>query len=239
MTLETEEKVVEDPTTEANVPVSEDIKELLTSMNEKVDSQNALAKIMANPAVRQVIEAQERGEEIEIRTKAEEQVSEVPNPLDMPDFEEMSNAEIVKYMMKVLPTMASSQVDPKIENLSGQLKQVLDYIQRNERTSVDSEISKVSEKYSDFDRYRPAMHQLSMSNPGLSVEELYLIARARSGDAEVPNPKMLSEKPTESAVRPLVERPKRTTPLPQGTPGARQLLSEAVKKIIVDSDEPA
>jgi hypothetical protein len=94
---------------------------------------------------------------------------------------------------------------------------------------VSSEISEAKKKYSDFEQMMPKMAELNKEVKGVSVDELYFLAKVRSGLPLVTQEKIETERPdgSQSAAnaRPRYKRPENI----RGGRGMQDILSAALK----------
>jgi hypothetical protein len=123
-----------------------------------------------------------------------------------PDVEAMTNSQLVKYMVKTLTTTLGSSVSGRVDErinalkseLAPQLAGVVAATQQQQKARVQGEIESVKAKYSDFDQMRPKMVELNKSIQGLTVEELYLMSKVRSGLPMVTQKQIETERPVEA-----------------------------------------
>ena len=196
------------------------VAEKLAKIEAKVNDSSMLAKILADPDVRQILEAKQKGEKIKVvEDKLERQVV-----VDDVDYEELSNKELAKQILSDVTTNIDTTLASKLEPLTEAIKNFEGYVGGVEAETVGKQIKKAQEKYDDFNVYVPDMKELNKLNPSLVVEELYLIAKRRKLG---PMDKSISsEKPTSSSAK--VAARKRAAPLPKGRAGFSQLLNEAL-----------
>lgn len=184
---------------EANEKVVEDAPEDFTEVGETPvvppqktdDSGKALIELLADPQVAAILAARKAGEPVEVvRTRANEPVESEP----IMNAEELEDLDPdVRKVMDALTKHITSSIEPLREKV-GALENIASTYQQN---IVGQQIKTVESQHKDFDKYRPAMAELSRNEgAGLGVEELYLIAKSRAGDLTLTNPSTDSEKPT-------------------------------------------
>ena len=209
----------------------DEMSEKLKMLETKVNDTGVLAKLMADPDVRALLEAKQRGEKIKLVQEnafEQETTSKQENDFtDVVDYDSMTNSDLVKHITNKVLKSFDSSLGKKLEPLNQVIKQLSSYVDNNEAKTVNQQIEQAKKKYSDFDTYLPEMRELNKVNPELAVEELYLISKMRKvGPAAL---SVSTEKPTSTSAK-VVEK-KRSTPLPKGKAGFDQLLSEALDKI--------
>ena len=165
-----------------------------------------LASMVADPEIQAILAARRENREVKVvdaqatdngEVEAEEaRVSELDKELENLD-------EDTRQIVRVLDKHLTSRLAPVTEEL-GILKKIAEGY---ERKAVTDKITEVADKHPDFHKYRSKMAEISRAEgAGLAVEELYLLAKFRSGDVD------LSPASTDS------ERP---TPTPRRGPGAK------------------
>jgi len=202
-----------------------DMASKLSSLEKKVEGTEVVAKLLADPDVRELLEAKQRGEKV--RLVMGEEPAKIENSIDEADLEAMSNRELAGHILKSLSKNLDGVLVSKLEPLTKTLKNLESYIGNNEAKTVVQQIEEGRKKYSDFNDYVPAMQELNKVNPGLSIEELYLISRKRKVGPEVAG--LATERPTSSSTK-VVEK-KRDVPLPRGKAGFDILIGEALDKL--------
>jgi len=222
------------------VNIEEQIAQRLSQVETKVSETQALAKILADPEVRQVLEAKQRGEKVSLVVGDAEPPPKPVVPLDdiedTTDYDSLSNkdlaAHINKKMIKTIEAVVARSLDPvfnAVKNLGG-------LVQNNEAREVSQQIDRVKKKYPDFDNFIPDMQQLNKQNPGLSVEELYMISKIRKRPIEDVKPaNVATEKPTTTSFR--AKDSTKTKPIPPGNVGFSSILSEALNRLEIPEIE--
>lgn len=101
--------------------------------------------------------------------RREEAVSE-PGVVRLPaNIEDMSNAQLVQYIMET----GGGQIREEMQDMRVAIQTV----------SLVQEIDKCERKHDDFWDYEPEVRKLAMENPSLSIEQAYKLAKANKGDA--------------------------------------------------------
>ncbi len=171
----TDDETSEETTdSETNDDVSDRIK--------KIEEDQTLMKVLADPDVQRVLEMKKTGKQIDVKERAEEKDPE----FDVPDDDPAS--ELLKKI--------SGLMDRKLNPLKDRVEVVEKVAQHVQTNEVNGQIDKVKSKHGDFEQYKEKMILLSQENPGLNVEELYLMAKMRAGKLNLAEPSTFSEKPT-------------------------------------------
>lgn len=209
---------------EAKGQREQEIAERLKSIEANVSGNTEVAKLMADPDVRALLEAKQAGRKVKLVAD-----DVAPPEEDEPDFNNMSNTDLVKHLGKVVVRAASEAAEKRMAGMEGQLTEVMRYIQTSETTGVQKQIETMKAKFPDFDNLRKTMAEINRATPGHSVEELYVLAKVREGGLEGLQSGLGSERPTGSTARPP-RKQQRKVPLPTGRRGFAALLDEALSK---------
>ena len=217
--------------------VEEEISEKLGTLLERTEGEKALlARLIANPQVRKLMEAEQSGKRLKLIEEGAEKptggISDLPSGAsmdlsDVEDLEDLPRAQFGKDLVEKVSGVLEGVVGKSLAGLKGDLETVKSYIQDQEKAVVNKEIAQAREAHSDWDNYRKEMLGLHQTHPSLGAEDLYVLAKAKTGDKV--SPKVETEKPAASAGRP--SRTVRKAPLPPGRAGMQQLLNEASGKI--------
>jgi len=197
----------------------------LEAVKAQVQESNLMAKLISDPDFRAVLEAKQRGEKVRVET------GEKPTPKveDQPevDLDDLPPSKLAKHVLTQVSTMIEQAVERKLGPLSQKVEGVEGKLKEDEGKKVKKEVEALQEKYEDFDLHRQGMMEVNKVNPELSVEELYLIAKARaSGGTPKKGPRTETERPSTSSTRPPLKPDK----VPNTQEGFRTLLQRALDK---------
>lgn len=224
--------------------------ERLSRIERSVSEGPTLAKLLQNPGVRAVLEAERTGKKVKVVNEEDEVEAERSrvanrdpfNGKKDEDIEKMSTKELASFLLeqtKASVTSASSaELKKMLEPLMNRLNGLEEYATNKEAGSVKEKIAAVAKKNIDFEEHRAAMVEIQKSNPNLGIEQLLLLARVNAGkDPKGPKASGLqSERPTGG-----LGKAKREQKEYLGQNGFNALLAEALKNkdILgsVDSDE--
>jgi hypothetical protein len=217
------------PVLEQNTRLSEVLEKLNQQVtNPPADSQSA--RLLADPMIREYLSLKAAGKEV--RLLPAEAVKQ-PEPTPDPDFETMTNGELMKYMIskvsELTDTRAKSIAESEVSRLRDQvtphLNAVVAHTAESEQLRVKSQIEAAKAAHPDFDQMRPKMVELNKSTPGLSVEELYVLAKVRSGLPLISQNELATERPSVlPGNRERYSRPKDTN----GSAGFERLMDAAL-----------
>ncbi len=223
--------------TEAEIKAAAEKKESdlalkLQHLETKVEGTEVLAQILADPDVRALLEAKQKGEKVKVvSAKQKEAVAKIAGFGDDVDFDALSNKQLADHMLKHFTTNIDAVFASKLEPITKVLKSLESYVGNTEAKTVAQRITEAKAKYSDFDTFVPDMQKLNKTSPDLSIEELYLISKRRkAGPADT---KAESERPSTSPAK-MPEKKKRDVPLPKGNAGFSILMSEALDALKLD-----
>jgi len=197
----------------------------LEALNNDAKVRAQEARLLTDPNIREYLEARSRGEDVQIGPRVVEKV--VDEKLDL---ETLTNTQLVDHLNKLIGQSVGSLVDSKLKDFGSKLTPVLQNLEAHTKSQqsqeINSQISRVKEKYTDFDQLKPKMAEINQSVQGLTVEELYHLTKARlGGSATVTREKLETERPTVPSGRRGRENPGSY----RGRSGFSGLLDEALK----------
>ena len=201
----------------------------LQNLESKVEGTEVLAKILADPDVRTLLEAKQKGEKVKVVSAKEKVSTKMAGLSDDVDFDALSNKQLVDHMLKHVTSNLDAVFAAKLEPISKVIKSLESYVGNSEAKTVAQRIEEVKVKYKDFDTFLPDMQKMNKVNPELSVEELYLISKRRKTGPS----KAESERPSTSPVV-VPEKKKRDVPLPKGKAGFTTIMEEALSALKLD-----
>lgn len=206
----------EEPTEDDVEETEEDrIVNKLTQIEKKTNDTVALAKILADPDVRKVLEAKEKGLKFELKELSEENQN---SKIDISGEDEKT-----QLMMQKVLNLVQSAIKPLEQKLTG----IDQYVQVSEDSKIKEEIKTVRSKYEDFDNYREQMIELNRRNKDLTVEELYWLAKSRkSGGFNTSNTE--TERPRKTTAKPSISQKTAVAP---GKKGFDMLLDSALETL--------
>lgn len=212
----------------AEKPVSEG---RVREIERGVEEARIIAQLTADPEIRAILEARQTGRKIKVVEESEE--AEAEAEVDPEKLEDMSRSDLLKVLRKQIAGDLKKDLAAIVDPLKQQLDGVTQLANKQQAEKVKKEVSRLREKFSDFDVYGKPMLELNKENPGLSTEELYLLAKRRAGKSTkagaTPSArKMATERPTVSGMG--TRSAGRTTP-PKPVVG-RQSFSELLEQTL-------
>lgn len=221
--LDENEEELEDSEEEEDESEQDDIIRKITEVEKKANDAGSLAKILADPDVRALLEAKEKGRKVRL-------VDDVPEKkeLEIPEPDLSGEDPETQQSLKKLYGHIRTALDIQLRPLKEQVEKMNQYVESAEGGKVREEIAAARKKYQDFDDYREDMIQINKANPGLSISELYYLAKARkTGGFGAPRPTQ-TERPKKTTARPAVREKKAISP---GKKGFDALLEDALDNL--------
>ena len=209
---------------------------VLQGVGETVKQSQGLASVLADPDVRALLNAKQTGQRVAVTIGEPEALK--PEPLQLPsdsDIDAMSNKEVVKLVLRVMPQVVKSAVQPVVDARVGEATKPIDelrtvvnaltaQLQGDASAKAKLEVDACKASHDDFEDYRQGMLALSQQAPSLKPEELYQIVKQRAvGTTSV---RAASERPTATSTR----RVRDAKPV-VGLSGFRSVLSDALARM--------
>jgi hypothetical protein len=174
------------------------VQEMVGGLREGLDGAKNLAQLIQDPDVRALLDAKQSGKKVKL-VEDTGQVSE-PVSFEGVDFDGLDNKGLVELVMRKVPGLISASMKPQFDELRGTTSRLDAFLAKTTQVSVTEQVDTAREKFKDFDSYARDMMSLSRDNPGLSVTELYHVAKSRKGEPSGTE-RASSEKPTGYGVR--------------------------------------
>lgn len=207
---------------EAKAAREQEIADRLKLMDSKLTSSETLAKLMSDPDVRAVLDAKQAGKKVKLVEEEEEDEEEEL------DLDSLTNKQLTKHLLKQVTKAVGVATEQRIAKVEELLQGVIGHIQGSQTADVRKQIESMKEKFPDFEDLRERMAEINHTTPGLSVEELYLLAKVRETGLDGLATGLRSERPSSSTARPPRTQ-QRKTALPTGKRGFDVLLQEALE----------
>lgn len=162
----------------------------------------SVAQLLAIPEVRDAYARHQRGEPA--AEPAPKPVVDEPTDENV-DWDELNNQQLAAQIVKRVSGQVGQIVSDRLQEVKDETKVFNAYVKRQETSKMKKQVDAAREAHSDFDQYKDEMLGLNRENPGLAVEELYMLACARAGKPMSPQPGLESERATSaSGARPAV-----------------------------------
>lgn len=188
-----------------------------------------LGQLSLDPEIRKVLELRQRGQKVKVE---EDRPAEPAAPAaPAKPLNEMDNSELTQYMLGQVGTVVSKVLDERLQPVGKQFEELRSAEDDRKKAKIDGEIRTAQSKYKDFGTHAPLMQQLANSGqfPGAGVEDLYFLAKLRSGTPMIPQNRTDSERPVSHQGVRSGEGNKK--PVQRGNAGFNQLLSESLSKL--------
>jgi hypothetical protein len=185
-----------------------------------------MAQLATDPEISKILQARQTGKKVSIIDPDAVEPTQRAGEPETVDWDNLTNKDLVQKIPSVITPTLQKIIDDATKPLLEKIATLESATQQTQAEKVNNSIQAAKQKFSDFDNYRQQMLELNRKSPGLNVEELYYLAKAKAGDFNIPQPTS-TERPTNTTARPSL-REQRKTPLPNGVRGMSQLLDEAL-----------
>lgn len=192
-------------------------------------------QLLADPEIRAVIEARQAGKRVKVTSDEGETEPEAEAPI----YGDLAEDDPIRKTLEQVDKLISTKLDRVLGPLAQRLAGVENLATEVKAKDLKTEVRELRGKYQDFNEYGTKMMDLAKAQPGLGVEELYLLAKHRSGKLSVSKPSTFSEKPT-SQVSARTSKPTRKPtdpPRSQGRKGWNEILGEALGRLDLSQAE--
>lgn len=201
--------------------------------------QNAqVQQLLSDPEINAVLQARRQGKKIKIEEVVESQAEDTSENDLINDLPENDPArETLGKVTKLINNKISAK-DQQIAQMAEQIKRLEGVANVVQERDVSEQITKVQSKYKDFKDYSKPMVELSTKHPGLSVEDLYVLAKSRSGKLKMVEQGTFTERPTQQPTRSAnaARRNPQAAPPPPTKKGFADILSRALKNTELGED---
>lgn len=211
----------------------------LQQIQNSVQGNELLTKVLSIPGVQDLLRAQQNGMPFKVLTGNDVSQSsiKVEEPVDwekLKDDPQAMSKHLISSISAELAPILEKQFSSRMEPLVQKLNQVEVQVGSQAQTQVNTTMEQMKKSYPDFDQMRPLMAKLNAEvNGAIGLEELYKFAKVRSGQPFV-NPKEVeTERPTDTSARLPVQTQKKT--YPPGRRGMKQAIADAVGNFDLDS----
>jgi hypothetical protein len=202
----------------------ETLRSVQAQAQQGVNENRVLAELLSDPDIAAVIKARRAGQQIQIQPR----VAQAPAVEELA-ADETDPRKIADHMGRTLLSKIESVIDQKLAPRDQQIQSVLGILQQEGASRADAEVKKLSESQEDFEQMRPLMKQINqeIGGKGVSIPELYALAKLRSGMPLTRDTSTDTERPTMPAAPNGGPLGKKFAP---GVVGQRQMLDEALSR---------
>lgn len=198
----------------------------MTNRVAALEQNNAVLQILQVPGVREAVEAARTGKRVKVVEEAEAE-EETPEVSLTEGLEDTDPTKPTLAKIEQLISTRLGKKDAEIEALKTRLGQVENVAATVQERDVKDQISSAKAKFKDLPKYKDDMIKLSQSNPGLKVDQLYILAKHNSGNLKMVEQATAQERPTHQPQRQA--RDPKAAPVTHGKKGFSQLLQEKLK----------
>ena len=182
----------------------------LTTATEEQTRARILAEIMKDPELVAVMRARQAGKKVRVIEDAGDDPAPQSSGAGQQPDQELDEDQLEGMSKKQFLGMILSSVGKKFDEfLSKKTKPLEDRLGNIEQTATTftqeqtrEKVAQVAKKYPDFWNFKDKMMQLSQQHVGLDAEELYLLAKAKSGQFVPKQNRVQLERPTNTSARP-------------------------------------
>lgn len=185
------------------------------------------SQLAQDPEFSQLLQMKQSGKKFKVVEEGTDSSSNASNPNPSPDLEKMSESEKLQYMVSQVTKETSKIVDAKLAPLGQTVEQLKVQATQINLQKINDQITQVKKKYSDFETFEPRMTEIAKENRGLSVEQLYFLAKQEKGGFAPTSRLTASERPSSTTARPHVKRE-----IGQGVVGIREMLPNAIAQTL-------
>ena len=226
--------VADDGTTEPppkKAPKEEksELAKTLEALRQEVSSQTTLQQITSDPEIAAILKAKREGKPVTVNLEGEKEPEQKPVEEEPPDLDDMDNKQLTNFIVKQVAKELDGVINRKLKTLEEPLKGVQNFVNTSEENRIKTEIKEARDRYSDFDDFKAPMLQLHRENPGLKVEQLYVLAKhMEGGPKDKKDSGLESERPDQSTSRFV---PKKKEVQGRGRQGFGNILEDALERL--------
>ncbi len=181
-----------------------------------------LSSLIADPDVRNLLRAKQNGDPVQVLVGDEKD----PDPDKKgKNLDEMSRSELAEHIIQESAKASKEVIQEGLGPVNDTLASLNDDKQEARKTELAKEVTTTRKKFEDFNEYQEAIAGLHETNPTLTVEELYYVAKQRAGKDITEKVNPASEKPSSTAASPPKKK-QRDKPVPPTSKGFSQILTE-------------
>jgi hypothetical protein len=227
-------KPVDPPPASAD-QLAKPIVQKLDEINGNINNQQLLQTILGVPEVQEVLRARQAGQAVKILTGNQQQ-QQAPQP--EPDWEAMKEDPkkltdtILQRLSSDVLARVGQAVDEKLNPVLQKMQGFESHLTDQTKQAAINEVTVLKQKYADVQEHAPVMQQINKETGGtLKLEEVYHLAKIRSGAPMVPPQSVATERPTDSAARASQGTQKQ---YPTGRRGMSMALDDALSSMQIE-----
>lgn len=218
---------------------------LETSQQNEAKLNNTLKQIASDPDVLRVLQMKDRGEPVNIGQSQGQQptITDPGEKVYMQiqsgevSIDDLTPSQLAAYMQHSTDKRVEGTLQKVLGPIAEKFKTYDNERLQQQQSSMSQEMMQVRSKYRDFDQLRPQMVKVAQQNPGLGIEDIYILTKGRLGSPITPASALDTERPD--------ERPVSISPRPSGKKEQKQvytrdwsaMLSDAVDRMNIPNLE--
>jgi hypothetical protein len=190
-------------------------------------AKEALTRLMSDPDIQAVYKAKTSGKKVKVVDDVEEPEADPAEALikDMP--EDDPQKDLLGKISQLIDAKLEKS-NKRFEDVESRLSETADVARAVKTEKITNAVKAAREKFKDFDQFKDKMLSLSEENPGLGVEDLYYVAKARSGKLRQVETVTESEKPSSQPRR--VAKPGSAPKRAPGRAGFSDILRDSFER---------
>lgn len=169
------------------------------------DQTQALMSMMQDPDVQRLISLKQSGQKFKLSTDSDDNADDgrinVPEFQEPADWDDLNQKQLVELANQKSKSELRGELKKMVQPLLDEIKTLRQQSEQSQMAQINQEIARMREKYSDFKNLEPTMAELNRRAPGLSIQELYRLAKSTTQSETPATP---SEKPTNTPSRPPI-----------------------------------
>ena len=176
-----------------------------------------LTALVGDTDVKAILDARRTGKKTRVMLDGETGDTEE----EVEDLVDDATEELDDDLKKVVKALRSD-IKSQLKPLSDEVAALRGIAGNYQKEAVNVQIQTVAKKYKDFSKYQKQMAQLTREHAGLSVDELYILAKSRAGALKIAEESTESERPTPTPRRRAAGGKKRLAGVSAASSGRRQ-----------------
>lgn len=216
------------------------LEKLVNGQNKDILRAQILAEFATDPDFSKIMAARQRGQQVRVV-----QGNEVPETIKQPvekeeepvDLENMTNAQLMHHMVKQITGKIPELVASSIKPLQDELQTVKGSTMSMEQERVMNQIATTQKKYPDFNQYRTEMAQIANRYPGMTADQVYVLAKQATGKLKIADDQPTQvERPTNNVTKPSPSKRTDVTLVRHGRKGFDDALERALGGLEFSAD---
>lgn len=225
---------------EPKTPNDDRLENLINGQTKDILKAQILAEFATDPDFSKIMAARQRGQQVRVISG-----NEVPETIKQPvekeeevvDLENMNNAQLMHHMVKKITDRLPELVSQSIKPLQDELQSVKGSTMSMEQERVMNQIAATQKKYPDFNQYRAEMAQIANRYPGMTADQVYVLAKQATGKLKIADDQPTQvERPTNNVTKPSPSKRTDATPVRHGRKGFDDALERALAGIEFSAD---